>query len=282
MYYKIILSDLDGTLLNSKGKISEENFKAIKEFEDEGVYFVPASGRTLVEMPRDLVENESIRYIVYSNGAVVYDKETGETIKFCIPFDVKNELVDLFSECDCHVLIRFGGKSYVDKNKQSDEDFVYYSVNPEHKGVILDYAEYCDDFISLCKEAQDVEVISVFFKNLEDKKKCKELIENSPELGCADIYTHNVEIFAKSAGKGNALVALCDKLGIETGRSIAAGDSDNDKEMIKMSGMGLVPLNAPNEIRKVGDRVICKNDDHIVPFIKTVIENSLKNPLSER
>ena len=267
MDYKIILSDLDGTLLDSCGKISKQNFDAIEKLFDLGVDFVPASGRTLCEMPKQLVDNDNIRYIIYSNGAVVYDKLTKQKITFGIPNDIKNELVDLFKNSDCHVLIRFDGKSYVDKFKQSEQDFEYYSVNPEHKGVVIDYATYCDDFITVCKEAQDVEVISVFFKNLEDKQKCKQLIEKSPELGCADIYTHNVEIFAKSAGKGNALLALCQKLNIDKDLSIAVGDSDNDKDMLQKAGLGLVPSNAPDVIKNVGDKVICSNDEHIAQYI---------------
>jgi len=61
MDYKIVASDLDGTLLDSHGNISVENFEAIKQIADKGVYFVPASGRTLKEMPKDLIENQNIR-----------------------------------------------------------------------------------------------------------------------------------------------------------------------------------------------------------------------------
>ena len=115
MDYKIIASDLDGTLLDSTGHISNENFEAIKQLNKSSVYFVPASGRTLAEMPKELVENENIRYIIYSNGAVVYDKITGKKITFCMPDSIKNELVDLIFNCDSHLTIRFDGMGYVDK-----------------------------------------------------------------------------------------------------------------------------------------------------------------------
>lgn len=267
MDYKIVASDLDGTLLDSNGNISVENFEAIKQIADKGVYFVPASGRTLKEMPKQLVENENIRYIIYSNGAVVYDKITDEKITLCMPDSIKNELVDLIFNCDSHLTIRFDGMGYVDKKMQTEEHFRYYQINPEHKGVILDYAQYCDDFETVCRNCEDVEVISVFFKHLKDRDKCISLIEKSGTLGYANIYENNLEIFSLTAGKGNALKALCEKIGCDIDKAIATGDSDNDAMMLKMAGVGLAPSNAPRRIKDVADCVICSNDEHVAKYI---------------
>ena len=52
--YKIIASDLDGTLLDSNGQISAENISAIRDIAKRGVFFVPASGRTYSEIPQKL------------------------------------------------------------------------------------------------------------------------------------------------------------------------------------------------------------------------------------
>lgn len=265
--YKIVASDLDGTLLDSNGNISVENFEAIKRITDKGVYFVPASGRTLKEMPKDLIENKNIRYIIYSNGAVVYDKITGEKITLCIPDDIKNKLFDLFFSCDCHVTVRFDGMGYVDKNMQTESHFKYYQINPEHKGVILDYAKYCDDFETVCRNCEDVEVISVFFKDLKDRDECISVINKSGTLGYANIYENNLEIFSLAAGKGNALKALCEKIGCDIDKAIATGDSDNDAMMLKMAGVGLAPSNAPQRIKDVADCVICSNDEHVAKYI---------------
>lgn len=273
MDYKIVASDLDGTLLDSCGNISIENFKAIRQIADSGVLFVPASGRTLSEMPESLLNNSDIRYIIYSNGAVVYDKITGEKITLCMPNDIKNRLFDLFFNCDCHVTVRFGGKGYVDKNMQTEKHFEYYGVNPEHKSVILDYAEYCDDFENVCRNCMDAEVISVFFKNLKDRDECISVIKNNSTLGYANIYENNLEIFSLVAGKGNALKALCEKLGFNISKAIAAGDSDNDCQMLKMAGVGLAPSNAPQRIKEVSNSVICSNDEHIAKYI---YENYIK------
>ena len=68
MSYKILCSDLDGTLLNSDSEISAENLAAIQAVAEKGVFFVPSTGRTFAELPQQLREHPSIRYIIYSNG----------------------------------------------------------------------------------------------------------------------------------------------------------------------------------------------------------------------
>ena len=78
--YKIVASDLDGTLLNKEQIISEENLQAISEMPSLGVEFVPTTGRSMNEIDPLLISSPDIRYIITSNGAVVYDKNIGKTI----------------------------------------------------------------------------------------------------------------------------------------------------------------------------------------------------------
>ena len=56
MQYKILASDLDGTLLNNNAEVSPENWAAIEKMHKMGVQFVPASGRSFGEMPVELRE----------------------------------------------------------------------------------------------------------------------------------------------------------------------------------------------------------------------------------
>ncbi len=265
--YRIIASDLDGTLLASNGKISSENMDAIAKLAELGIEFVPASGRTLSEIPVELSNNPHIRYIIHSNGAVVYDKLTGEKLLNCIPFEVKNKLLDMMSQCDCHITVRFGGECYVHKDYQTEYWFDYYKINPEHKGVIVDYAHYADNFEALIREAKDVEVISVFFRNSANKAAFIEFAKNSPDIGIADLNEYNIEIFCKSAGKGNALVALAKMLDVPVERTISVGDSDNDSTIVLASGLGLATSNARDSLKKIADKVICSNDEHVVKYI---------------
>ena len=78
--YKIIASDLDGTLLRGDMTVSEKNLSAMNELCEMGITLALTSGRTLYEIPEEVRENKNIRYITYSNGTAVYDKELGRDI----------------------------------------------------------------------------------------------------------------------------------------------------------------------------------------------------------
>ena len=268
--YKIVASDLDGTLLDSTGNISDENIKAIVELAKNGVFFVPASGRTYVEIPEKIKNIEEIRYIIYSNGAVVFDRKTGEKVSFCIPNKTACDMYNLFNEFEIHITFRHDGKSYIDRNFFGEEYFEYYNLIPEHIAVITDFAEKKDNFYDFLKSLDNIEVFALFFHDYEEKNRCKERLEKFSDLRTVEISRYNLEVCHKDAGKGNALSALCNMVGTEVKNTISMGDSGNDITMTKTAGLGLAMSNACDELKEVADKVICSNDEHAVRY---VVEN---------
>ena len=69
MKYKLLACDLDGTLLDDDSNVSAENLNAIDEMVKLGVEFAICTGRTYDEIPKALLDNKSIRYIIYSDGS---------------------------------------------------------------------------------------------------------------------------------------------------------------------------------------------------------------------
>ena len=94
MNYRLVATDLDGTLLDREGKISTENWSAIEEMKARRVHFVPASGRCLAELPVELRESELIRYYILSGGAVIYDKAKDHFDKTCPAKAIKDRILD--------------------------------------------------------------------------------------------------------------------------------------------------------------------------------------------
>ena len=83
-----------------------------------------------------------------------------------------------------------------------------------------------------------------------------------------------MEIFCKDAGKGSALKILAENLGIEMEDVISIGDSDNDKQMTLMAGLGLACENACDSLKKVADKIICTNDEHVIRYVQENYFNS--------
>ena len=78
--YKLIAVDLDGTLLNSYGEVSEINRQAVKKAMNNGIEVVLASGRPLESVRSISLDIEASKYIICGNGAIVYDIENGKNI----------------------------------------------------------------------------------------------------------------------------------------------------------------------------------------------------------
>ena len=232
MSYKIIASDLDGTLFNKSGEISEENYEAIKKLSELGVIFMPSSGRTLTEIPEFVRNNEYVRYISYADGAAVLDKVTGQTLESCIEPPQTDFVLDLLFSYDALLTVRNGGISYVDETKNSAEDHMRYRMTKMYSRFIHRYSRPVGDFKSFCKALPNIEMICVFFANDAELEDCKQKIAAREDLICAPCERYNVEIFSKDAGKGNALLRIANHLGIDQSETIAVGDSYNDLDMI--------------------------------------------------
>lgn len=265
--YKIVASDLDGTLLDSNASVSEGNLVAIRALSERGVLFVPSTGRTFSEIPEELRNNSDIRYYIHSNGATVYDKQTGKSIKRCISNEIGKKVLGIVSEYEIHKTYRKDGNCYVDSRFQTDEAWEYYNVCLAHRVVVRDYSIYLDDFENALMSADGVEVYSFFFKNAEDQLECKARLREIPEIAVAEVTEYNIEIFDAEAGKGKALYALADMLGIDRRETMALGDSNNDASIITAAGLGLATENACDSLKEIADEIICSNDEHVAEFV---------------
>ena len=78
--YKLVAIDLDGTMLNSYGMITENTKKTIKKIEKQGVEVVIASGRPIDSIKEIAKEIESKNYFIAGNGAIIYDIKNDEII----------------------------------------------------------------------------------------------------------------------------------------------------------------------------------------------------------
>ena len=265
--YRIIASDLDGTLLNSDSQVSKENIDAINKLGEMGVLFVPCTGRTLNEIPEEISNISSIRYILHSNGAVVLDRQTGNRILRCISNEMSKVVLDIVNACEPHIMFRQNGQSYVDSKLQDDASFDYYNVIEPHRDVVRNFAVYADDFKKISYEADNIEVFSVFFHNYEDKLRCKKLIEDTNCLKTVEASKYNLEIMNSDAGKGNALYSLADMLDIPYEQTISIGDSDNDSSITVAAGLGLAVSNSCDSLKEIADEIICSNDEHVVRYV---------------
>ena len=266
--YKIVASDLDGTLLNNEQTISEENFCAISEINRLGVEFVPTTGRSMSEVDPSLLNSPDIRYIITSNGAMVFDKNVGKTIlaRYISKYAVRL-VFESVRPYNVFIVAKEGGKAYVDKNKFNPEFMNTCGINEYFGHIISQHAVPIENFESFVFSSNEIEMIVLFFELDEVACSCKQIFEDGGKLCVAHANKGYLEVYSSDAGKGKTLTAFADMLGIDIADVIAVGDSNNDSSMIEEAGLGLAVANACDALKELADQTICDNSEHIAQYV---------------
>lgn len=266
MQYQIIASDLDGTLLYN-GQVSRENWQAIEKLRDMGVHFVPASGRSFYEMPKEIRESDLIRYYITSDGTMVYDKHTETTWEIPMEKDLGHWVLDRLYEYPMGMMLHADTHSYVDKTLHQRAVCESYNMPDVWFALICQSNVPVPDIREFAYSREHMQMICAFFRQEKDLAACMERLSSHPELLVAQSDPYNLEVFSRKAGKGNALMLLAEKLGISPEATIAMGDSTNDMTMIRAAGLGLAMENGVPPLKQAAHKVICSNDQHCVDYV---------------
>lgn len=266
MNYKIISSDLDGTLLNDEMKVSEENRRAVKQYTDMGGVFVPNSGRSLGEMSDEVKNLPGVRFVICSDGADIYDKETDTHISLAMNREEICTVFDILGDYECFPTVHYHGNSYLNADRFDRATMDYHNVN-EYFRIHFEMTNIPQtSFAEFCRAADEVEMICAFFHSRKDLEEAEERFVRAGLLVAATA-SYNIEVFSPRAGKGNALLRLAEHLGVAREDTIAMGDSTNDLSMIRAAGLGLAMENAKDEVKAEANAIACRNTEHIMPYL---------------
>lgn len=266
--YKVVVSDLDGTLLNNKKEISDENKAAIIKMRELGISFVASSGRCHSEMPGEIMNNPDIKYVSCSDGAVIYDKETGEVlVKNCIPKEISAACVNILKDYEILPMTHRFGELYIDGGRFDHEIYRHNNVTAPFEKLMGELGHRVEDCLNEATLDGETELFCVFFHSREELSECVKRLLALGEVKIASSEKDNIEVFYKNAGKGGALHSMAKLFDCDISEIIAVGDSKNDIEMVVEAGLGLGMANSMPELLSVADEVICNNEEHAAKYI---------------
>ena len=249
----LFCSDIDGTLLNSEGLISEGNKAAIKYFQDNGGAFTACTGRHPNVVKYALSEIKINAPIISYNGAIIYDHDAGETVRL-MPLTDETIL-------DC---IRFVDKDrdIIDLVLSARNDSIYFAVDRENggyfapdgkaKGARFSTPEEC--FESLPKENLYKALFRVVPSGSERVRDAA--IEFFADNEVSRSWIRGVEVNHREGTKGPSSRYLAQKMGKRL--LVCAGDYENDLSMIRDADIGFAMENGVDEVKSVAD-VIAPN-----------------------
>lgn len=263
----ILASDMDGTLINSKKEVSEENRKAIRYFVDNGGLFTLATGR-MVQAVRDFVDDLNIECpVMLHNGAKIYDFRNGQTIVEHFIEEERKEAVKRFYENNPNIGIEIFANeiAYVYRRCKFTQR---YDRHKDYKVVYeLPDEVWNEKWIKvlLIGEKEELDKAEKDFKENYDKGN------NSFRSG-----TNYLDVVANGISKGRALNELSLALDINPTKVIAVGDNMNDIEMIENAGIGFCVENGLDAVKEKADYIAPSNDENAVAYIINWLEDRIR------
>ena len=242
---KLIAFDLDGTFLDDRKNIPEENLLALEAAAERGIVVVPATGRIYSALPQPLRELPFIRYYILINGAKVYDAKEDKVL---FSAELPNALaLALFAHAEsigCLYDCYLRDKGLMSRGLYDAlDDLVENKIYLEYMKSIRTPVE---DLKTLIREdGSHVQKVQYFFKDMEERKRQLEtLADRFPGTKVTTSVPMNIEINAADASKGPALRALCEYLGFTADNAAAFGDNTNDLSMVQAAGRGVAMKNS--------------------------------------
>ena len=266
---RIISLDLDGTLLDSQKRLSEENRAALEETAAKGVHIVPTTGRFFGMMPQAVRDLPFVRYAITINGAQVFDRETGNAIvREEIPLDMALEIMELLDGYDiiydCY-RSNWGWMTESLQNKAEEyaTDAHYVKMVREFRNPVADLKQY----LKSTAEEGDVQKIMLFARNTPGSDAVTKAIvdavaESFPSIKATSSTWNNLELNIATAHKGNSLRRFAEHLGFTLDNCMALGDGTNDLTMIEAAGLGVAMSNAHPLVLAAADYVTVSNDEN--------------------
>ena len=258
---KMVGLDMDGTLLTSDKTLSEYTKKVLIEAMEQGCYVLLATGRPISGIPDDLLHFPGMKYTVTSNGARIFNIETGECIHECLlPVDKACEVLDIFADYD-HLQEAFvNGRGYTKKASLDQVERYFFTEAAvdymrRTRTPVVDVKEKILELGQLPDKVQGV------FADMTERQEAEDRVSRIPGLVATSALGNNVEVNAVGADKGLGLLKLGEILGISRDEIMACGDGTNDSSMILAAGVGVAMGNAVDEVKAIADYITLTNDE---------------------
>ncbi len=282
--YKMIVLDLDGTLLNDYKEVSKENINLIKRaYNEKGIISVIATGRPLgyANQICNLYGNCFANYIIACNGAVIKNNEMNEYIRK-VTF-TNEEILNfrkIFLEENADYMMLYTDEQVITETKNGKElKDIGASINQKktkaenienviksHPNLIKLLCLIGGDTLALEKIIEKVNRLD----GIESSVICNYLYKTEENV----FESKYIDIMKKGCSKKNAIHILAEKLGIKQEEIIVMGDGGNDISMFECAGLKIAMANAEKYLKEKADFVTTSNNENgVANAIKKFIFN---------
>ena len=271
---KLIVSDMDGTLLAHDSSISKGNIEAIRYAQSKGVQFAIATGRDYSSLKGILEAHDLKCFSILGNGAQ-FCNENGEILSSAyFPKKCFKQVLQIFDELKIHYMIFTANGFYstaepnvvrdafidrcVVQFKRKREDYLDDGCNQDMACMKLKKIGDLDDFIN-----SSIDIIKVeAYNDVSLIEKAKEKLQEIDGIAYLSSFDDNIEVTDKAAQKGLILENVIEELGYSKDEVMVLGDGLNDITLFERFKYSFAPGNANETIKAMAYQVVgaCEED----------------------
>ncbi len=262
MAISLLALDLDGTLLDSRGRISERNRRAIDDARQQGVRVALVTGRRFRDSRPVALELGLDIPLISHNGALTKHAETLETVSILpLPLAAAREALRIGREAGADALLSddYEGLGVLVYDHLHAENLAAHRYVAWARRIHGEEGGEAVQQVSSLEEYLDHEPIHLAFSGrCAAMDQLEELLH--AELGATvkilgTKYLEQdftlLDVVNPAASKGAGVAAAAAELGIDREEIMAIGDNYNDLEMLLFAGTGVVMANAPLSLREL-------------------------------
>ncbi len=258
---KLVVTDMDGTLLNSNHELPSDFFEVYESLKKEGILFVAASGRQYESLVHyfDSIQNE-MAFLAENGSYVVYKGE--ELFIDSIPLEMVHQVIDQVRQIpEAQIVLCTKNKAFIESKDESFiKEFSHFYYNSAQ-----------------VNDLKEIVGHSVIKLAIHHAKSSEEYIY--PYIGTDSLNGIKVvvsgqnwlDVMNSDTNKGKALKKLQEQLAIKDEETIVFGDYMNDLEMLSNSINSYAMANAHPEVKKIARyETVSNNDGGVIKVLKNL------------
>ncbi len=255
MNYKMLVVDMDDTLLTDNHEISIENKEMLLRAQELGVYVVLASGRptsAMIEFAKELQCDVNNSFMISFNGSVITDlKEDKILFEHSLTKEQIHSLYDFSQQNNTHII------TYIDGQIISERHSEYIDIEKNITGLKLNIVSSFKDTVTTSAVKCILLEEPKYLKSVETVLKAA-----MPDLSICMSKPFFLEAAPNGIDKGSSIRILAEKLNIDQSEIIAIGNAGNDITMVQYAGLGVWVDNVDPELRHLADVIVASNNNH--------------------
>lgn len=276
---KLIVSDLDGTLLNEKHQISDASITAIEAAKHAGITFMFATGRDYQNLKSLLKDFPLEVAMICCNGSLYIDETGTPVFEQLLPLSKVNEIktiMEPYEKLFLTIISNHGIYSFVDETTHRQDFIGNRKLNEYDRQMLDDYYSRYHQINDLSELPQDSSIYKIECSGDETQKRLlSEILQSDQNISVSYAYGSALEINALYASKGEALERIIKMMHLYPHEVMVIGDSGNDISMFERFPYSFAMANAAAEVRAKASLIANRNtDDGVASAIfKTIARN---------